>query len=95
MTMLQVPVHPGEILRHEFLEELGISAGALAKRLNVPRTRIERLCAGETSMTVDTAKRLAAVFSMTPEFWLNLQTHYDLLMTKVEGIEAIEPLIAA
>ena len=72
------PVHPGEILREEFLTPLAMSAGALAKRLKVPRTRIERLVAETTAMTPDTALRLGKFFSTTPEFWMNLQTAYDL-----------------
>lgn len=72
------PVHPGEILREEYLDPLGMSAGALARRLNVPRTRIERLVAEETPVTVDTALRLARFFQTTPEFWMNMQTGYDL-----------------
>lgn len=95
MTMLQVPVHPGEILKHEFLEEMGISAGKLAKHIRVPRTRIERLCAEETSMTIDTAMRLARALGTTPEFWLNLQTHHDLALSEAEDIKDIKPLLAA
>ena len=72
------PVHPGEILRDEYLAPLAISAGALAKRLNVPRTRIERLAAQTTAMTPDTALRLGKFFATSPEFWMNLQTAYDL-----------------
>ena len=96
MTMLQVPVHPGEILKHDYLEELGISAGALAKRIGVPRTRIERLCKEEVSLTVDTALRLSRAFGTTVEFWMNLQLHYDVL-TETEKVDLsdIEPLIAA
>ncbi|HEX7782196.1 MAG TPA: HigA family addiction module antitoxin [Sphingobium sp.] len=95
MTILRVPVHPGEILKHEFLAEMGISAGKLAKHIHVPRTRIERLCEEKTSMTTDTAKRLSRALGTTPEFWLNLQTHYDLLVDQVEDIDEIEPLLAA
>lgn len=95
MTLLKVPVHPGEILKHEFLEEMRISAGKLAKHIHVPRTRIERLCAEETSVTPDTAVRLARALGTTPEFWLNLQAHYDLLAVEIEDIEKIEPLLAA
>jgi addiction module HigA family antidote len=72
------PVHPGEILREEFLIPLAMSAGALAKRLKVPRTRIERLAAEITAMTPDTALRLGKFFSTSPEFWMNSQTAYDL-----------------
>lgn len=95
MTMLNVPVHPGEILKHEFLDEMGVSAGKLAKHIHVPRTRIERLCAEETSMTTDTAMRLSAALGTSPEFWLNLQAHYDLLTIKVADIEDIERMVAA
>jgi len=82
MTIVLPPVHPGEILRGEFLEPMGLSAGALARLLNVPRTRIERLVAEQTSLTPDTALRLARYFDMSPQFWMNLQTSYDL---KTEG----------
>lgn len=75
---LKFAVHPGRILREEYLEPLGMSAGALASHLLVPRTRIERLTAESTSMTVDTAQRLAAAFRTTPEFWMNMQTKYDI-----------------
>lgn len=93
MTLLQVPVHPGEILKHEFLAELGISAGKLAKHIHVPRTRIERLAAEETSMTIDTAVRLSKALGTTPEFWMNLQMNYDLLTEAPD--DDIQPLIAA
>lgn len=74
MSVANLPaIHPGEILRDLYLEPLDISAGALAKQLNVPRTRIERIVA---------ALRLAKYFDTTPEFWMNLQTGYDL---KVEA----------
>lgn len=95
MTMLQVPVHPGEILKFEFLDVMGMSAGKFAKHIHVPRTRIERLCAQETSLTVDTAKRLARALNTTPEFWMNLQANYDLLSGEAEDIKEIDPLLAA
>ena len=59
MTIVLPPVHPGEILRDEFLEPMGLSAGALARLLNVPRTRIERLVAEQTSLTPDTGNSRA------------------------------------
>lgn len=96
MTLLQVPVHPGEILKHEFLNELGISAGKLADHVHVPRTRIERLVKEETSMTIDTAMRLSKALGTTAEFWLNLQLHYDLLTSKAsDDLSTIRPLFAA
>lgn len=77
------PVHPGEILREEFLAPLRMRAGALARHLNVPRTRIERLTAEQTPVTTDTALRLAKFFGTSPEFWMNMQAGYDL---KVEAV---------
>lgn len=74
------PVHPGEILREIYLEPLGLSAGALAKKLGVPRTRIERVVAERTAITPDTALRLSKFFNTTPELWMNMQTSYDLKM---------------
>ena len=72
------PVHPGEILREEYLLPLGMSAGALAKKLEVPRTRIERIATEQSPITTDTALRLAKFFRTTAEFWMNLQTRHDL-----------------
>ncbi len=95
MGMLQVPVHPGKILKLEFLAPMGMSSGKFAKHIHVPRTRIERLCAERTSLTVDTAKRLARALNTTPQFWMNLQAHYDLLSSEAEDIKEIGPLIAA
>ena len=70
--------HPGEILREEYLVPLGMSAGALARKLHVPRTRIERLIKQTQPVTVDTALRLAKFFDTTPHYWLNMQVAYDL-----------------
>ena len=96
MSMIKNPVHPGEVLSELFLEPLNMSAGALAKRLDLPRTRIERLVKGETAMTADTALRLSAYFGNTPEFWLNLQRGHDIDQArKVVDISPIEPLVAA
>ena len=73
------PVHPGEILVEEFLIPHGLTAYAAAKHLRVPRTRVERLCRRETSMTADMALRLEALFGAEAQFWLNLQDRYNLL----------------
>ncbi|SCM71403.1 Addiction module antidote protein, HigA family [uncultured Pleomorphomonas sp.] len=78
MTDILPPMHPGEILREEFLVPLNMSAGTLAKRLGVSRTRIERLAGERTGITPDTALRLAKVFNTAPEFWMNMQASYDL-----------------
>lgn len=77
----RAPIHPGEILKTEFLDELELSAYALAKALRVPVNRITGIIKGERAITADTALRLARFFDTTPEFWLNLQTHYDLTIT--------------
>jgi len=73
------PVHPGEFLREEYLLPLGMSAGALAKQLHVPRTRIERIVREEIGVTPDTALRLAKFFDTTPQFWMNFQTAWELV----------------
>jgi addiction module HigA family antidote len=79
MTDTNLPaIHPGEILKDLYLEPVEMSAGALAKRLNIPRTRIERIVTGKTGITSDTALRLAKFFDTTPEFWMNMQVSYDL-----------------
>ena len=72
------PGHPGEILREDYLVPLGMSAGALAKAINLPRTRIERVVKEEPAITADTALRLARYFRTTPEFWLAMQAGHDL-----------------
>ncbi len=96
MTLMKNPSHPGEVLVELYLEPLGMSAIALAKRLNVPRTRIERLVKGETSLTVDTVMRLSKFFGNTPEFWMNLQRAYDLAQVReTVDLSGITPHAAA
>jgi addiction module HigA family antidote len=88
------PVHPGEILREEFLVPLDMSAYALATHLHVPRTRIERLVREETAVTADTALRLARYFGTTPDFWLGIQAQFDVETTEQclnKEIAAIRP----
>lgn len=97
MASILPPIHPGEILREEFLAPLGLSAGALARKIHVPRTRIERLVAGQTAVTPDTALRLARIFGTTPEFWMSMQASFDLKTEQARlaaDIEAIDPLAA-
>jgi antitoxin HigA-1 len=90
------PVHPGEVLQDEFLTPLGISAYALAASCGVPRTRIERLAREETRVTADTALRLGRYFGTTPQFWMNLQTNYDLaLASTAASLRKITPRSAA
>lgn len=96
MITLANPSHPGEVLDELFLQPLDMSAGALAKRLDVPRTRIERLVKGETALTADTALRLSAFFGNTAEFWINLQCVYDLAAARKNvDVSHIKPLQAA
>ena len=72
------PVHPGEVLREEFLTPMALSVYRLARALKVSRPRLNDLVLGRRSVTIDTALRLGRYFGTTPEFWLNLQTRYDL-----------------
>ena len=72
------PIHPGEILREEFLVPLNMSAHALALELKVPAPRINDIVRERRAITPDTALRLARYFGNTPQFWMNLQTSYDL-----------------
>ena len=72
------PIHPGEILKEEFLEPLGLSQYRVAVDISVPPRRINEIVHGKRSISADTALRLARYFGTTDRFWLNLQTHYDL-----------------
>lgn len=76
------PIHPGEILMEEFLHPMGISQYRLAMDISVPPRRINEIIHGKRSITADTALRLGRFFSMSPQFWLNLQTRYDLEVTE-------------
>ena len=84
------PVPPGEILKEEFLDPFGLSSYALAKELNVPTNRITAIVNGERAITADTALRLSRYFGTTPDFWMNLQTHYDLELTSRKEAARIE-----
>jgi addiction module HigA family antidote len=87
MLKFDPPIHPGEILREEYLVPLQLSAGALAKALGVPRTRIERIVKEQMGISADTALRLAKYFDTSPNVWLNLQTGYDLAV-EARALEA-------
>ncbi|MCY4560708.1 MAG: HigA family addiction module antitoxin [Chloroflexi bacterium] len=96
MVLLKNPSHPGEVLAELYLDPLEMSAMALANRLNVPRTRIERLVKGETTVSVDTAMRLSKFFGTTAEFWINLQRSHDLARARETlDLSDITPLAAA
>jgi antitoxin HigA-1 len=87
------PISPGEILSMEFLKPLGISQRRLARDLDVPVGRINDIIQEKRSITADTALRLAVYFKMTPEFWMNLQSHYDLKLAKRNLLPKIERIV--
>lgn len=78
MKKKMAPIHPGEVLAEEFLAPLGISQYRIAKDISVPARRINEIVHGQRSITADTALRFGRYFNMSPQFWLNLQAHYDL-----------------
>ncbi|MFT0861015.1 HigA family addiction module antitoxin [Ancylobacter sp. G4_0304] len=84
------PMHPGEFLREEYLIPLNMSAGKLAKALDLPRTRIERIVREEIGISTDTALRLGRFFSTTPNFWLNFQQAYDVETESAKLARAID-----
>jgi addiction module HigA family antidote len=84
------PIHPGEILREEFLVPLGMSAHALSQAIRVPATRVNDIVNGKRGITADTALRLARYFGNSAEFWLNLQAAYDLREAEREAAARIE-----
>jgi addiction module HigA family antidote len=88
------PVHPGEVLREDFLRPMNLSPYAVARAVGVPRTRIERLANERTALTADTALRLARYFGTTPAFWMGIQAQYDLERAEDElgaALREIEP----
>ena|SRR5215469_10195143 len=82
---LMPPVHPGEILREDFMKPLGLSINKLALDLHVPATRIGEIVHERRRITADTALRLARYFNTNPEFWLNLQNFFDLEVERRSG----------
>jgi len=84
------PVHPGEILREEFMVPLGLSMNRMAMALRVPVTRIADIVNGRRGISADTALRFARFFKNSPAFWMNLQTRYDLEMAEDEIAEQVE-----
>jgi antitoxin HigA-1 len=97
MAKKLAPVHPGEILRDEFLAPMKLTPYSVAAKLGVPRTRIERLARGDTPVTADTALRLAKFFGTTPAFWMNIQAQFDLetaedhIASQIKKIEQYAP----
>jgi len=88
------PVHPGTILREEFLTPMNISVYELAKAIKVPRSRANDIVLGRRAITTDTAMRLARYFGMSPEFWINLQSRHDLEIVDRTARRKIEREVA-
>lgn len=92
------PVHPGEVLLEDFIEGFGITQNKLAVSIGVPPRRINEIVHGKRGITADTALRLGHYFGIDPQFWLNLQAHYELQVAEdkiAEQIAAITPLEVA
>ena len=89
------PMHPGEVLREEFLVPLGLSTGAIAKVCGVPRTRIKRVANEQTPITADTALRLGKALGTSAQLWLNLQNEFDMRTATIrigKELEMISPV---
>ena len=92
------PIHPGEVLMEDFIEGFGITQNKLAVSIGVPPRRINEIVHGKRAITADTALRLAKYFGTSAQFWLNLQSQYDLDLAEdraADQIEAITPLQTA
>jgi addiction module HigA family antidote len=91
------PIHPGQVLREEYLKLMDLTPYALAKALNVPRTRIERLANEQTPVTADTALRLGRYFGTSAGMWMNMQARYDIEVAEdamVDTLRKIQPRAA-
>jgi addiction module HigA family antidote len=84
---LRIPTHPGVILKEEFLEPMKITQVALANHLNIPVQRINEIIRGKRGITPETAWLLSQAFNTTPQFWMNLQTNYDLALNRPKEIK--------
>ena len=89
------PIHPGEVIMEDFIEEFGITQNKLATAIGVPPRRINEIVHGKRGITADTAVRLAKYFGTSAELWMNLQSHYELRLERRalrEQLESIVPL---
>ena len=84
------PVHPGEVLREEAMAPIGLSANRLAKELGIPASRVLEIVNGRRAISADTALRLGRYFDTSAQFWMNLQTRYDLDLARETNGEAIK-----
>ena len=87
------PLHPGEVLREEFMKPLGLTGQKIAAACYVPRTRIERIAEEKTGITADTALRLAKLLGTTPEFWMNLQRRFEIDVRRPTMAKALARII--
>lgn len=94
-SMNRIATHPGEVLLEEFMQPMGLSARALGAALAVPHNRISALVKGQRGVSGDTALRLAQYFGTSAEFWMNLQSAYDLSVARKESGEEIGRIAAA
>ncbi len=97
-TPVMAPIHPGEILLHDYIEPLGITQHRLAVAIGVPPRRINEIVHGKRRITADTALRMARYFGTTERFWLNLQSRYDLETERdrlIDELDDIQPLRSA
>ena len=90
MKRIMPPVHPGEILLEDFLKPMGITQYRLAKSIGVSQRRIGEIVAGKRSITVDTALRFSRFFKTDAQSWMNLQTHYDLIIAEEKLSKRLE-----
>src|SRR3954462_7227204 len=86
----RAPVHPGEMLRQEFMKPLGLSINGLALELHVPVTRVSEIVNERRGITADTALRLARYFGTSPDFWMNIQKDYELILARQKSLRTIE-----
>ena len=89
-NITRTPVHPGEMLREEFMKPLGISINGLALELHVPVTRVSQIVNERRGITADTALRLARHFGTSADFWMNIQKEYELVLTRHKSLKTIE-----
>ena len=92
------PVHPGAVLSADFIEPMGLTRYRVAKAIGVQQRRVDEICSGARAITADTAVRLGLAFGVEPQFWLNLQSQYDLeVIQRTQGArlsERVQPLAA-
>lgn len=89
-NITRTPVHPGEMLREDFMKPLGISINGLALELHVPVTRVSEIVNERRGITADTALRLSRHFGTSADFWLNIQKEYELILARQKSLKTIE-----